>query len=416
VCKNLRNKRVSVLFAVLAFLLALVSLAAAPVQYGQPFEPSSVRSLAMGGTGIAKPGSTDAYYLNPAAMAYYNGQLSLPYLAFTLYNAGKLNDEYFFSDFYNGNREVAAETLYDSIGPGTQRLAKFDCGLDLAFSGFGMGLNVQVTASARDRETVFATTSIYGFLGLAQDIEFSDDFMLSIGINAKFHYLAYTLSDPMNPAPGGLGMADVKTAITDPESLFSRIREQTPVAGGFAIPVDVGVSARIWDNVYIGCAMRNINASIKNMQTYSNLSSLVYQLTGSSIGEITPEDAKDSFCLSIPSSLDFGIAWAPSEKGFFSYIRPNFALDFVDALGFIKAGNSSWPVFLSHLRLGAELRLFQLVDIRAGLNSGYPGFGIGFDLFAIRCDIVYSVFEFGESLGENPVDGLTVRFNIGFDR
>ena len=72
--------------------------------------------------------------------------------------------------------------------------------------------------------------------------------------------------------------------------------------------------------------------------------------------------------------------------------------------------------FMYHLNVGAELRLLSFLDLRGGLNQGYWTLGVGLDLWAVKVDVSYFHQEFGVAVGDNGLDGLTVRVNIGFDR
>ena len=67
------------------------------------------------------------------------------------------------------------------------------------------------------------------------------------------------------------------------------------------------------------------------------------------------------------------------------------------------------------LKAGVELKLFSMLDLRAGINRAMS-LGVGLDLFAIRFDAAYYWRELGVAIGDKPVDALTVRVNIGFDR
>jgi hypothetical protein len=71
---------------------------------------------------------------------------------------------------------------------------------------------------------------------------------------------------------------------------------------------------------------------------------------------------------------------------------------------------------MTHLKAGAEVKLFSMLDVRAGLNQGYITIGAGVDLFVIRLEAAYYRQEFGVQLDDKPVDALTIRANIGFDR
>ena len=71
---------------------------------------------------------------------------------------------------------------------------------------------------------------------------------------------------------------------------------------------------------------------------------------------------------------------------------------------------------MTHLNIGAEIRLLSFLDLRAGMSQGYFSLGAGLDLWAIKVDMAYYWKEFGETAGDYGLDGFTVRFNIGFDK
>jgi len=68
-----------------------------------------------------------------------------------------------------------------------------------------------------------------------------------------------------------------------------------------------------------------------------------------------------------------------------------------------------------HLRFGSELRVMNSFDFRVGLNQGYLSFGFGFDFQILRFDLTYATHEYGSSLGDKPLDSLTIRLKFGFD-
>ena len=61
----------------------------------------------------------------------------------------------------------------------------------------------------------------------------------------------------------------------------------------------------------------------------------------------------------------------------------------------------------------ASVRLLSLLDVRYGINKGYQSIGVGFDLLVFHIDANYYTFEYGASLGDKPIDALSLRFSIG---
>ncbi|MCI7805651.1 MAG: hypothetical protein MR563_00665, partial [Spirochaetales bacterium] len=72
---------------------------------------------------------------------------------------------------------------------------------------------------------------------------------------------------------------------------------------------------------------------------------------------------------------------------------------------------------LAHMRAGLEVELFKLLELRAGLNGGYVSIGAGINVLnIIHLEASYYRLEFGEKLLDKPVDALTVRMNLFWER
>lgn len=96
--------------------------------------------------------------------------------------------------------------------------------------------------------------------------------------------------------------------------------------------------------------------------------------------------------------------------------KPTLVCDFVDMLGFFQTDDIGFRTFMTHFKAGAELRLFSILDVRGGLNQGYWTLGAGLDLAIFKVDVAYYWQEFGEVAGDNGLDAISVRFNLGYDR
>ena len=52
----------------------------------KPYQPLTARALGMGSAGVALPGRSDTFYINPAALASNRLQISVPSLQVTMYH------------------------------------------------------------------------------------------------------------------------------------------------------------------------------------------------------------------------------------------------------------------------------------------------------------------------------------------
>lgn len=75
-----------------------------------------------------------------------------------------------------------------------------------------------------------------------------------------------------------------------------------------------------------------------------------------------------------------------------------------------------WSDLLLHLNAGAEINLFNIISARAGVNRGFMSVGAGIWLPFAQVDASYGWQEFGVELGDKPVDAVTIKFNLGYDK
>ena len=108
--------------------------------------------------------------------------------------------------------------------------------------------------------------------------------------------------------------------------------------------------------------------------------------------------------------LDAGITWAPNIG---SLIKPIIAVDVLDiiSLGGLQ-DDALTRGFFEQTRLGASVRLFSFLDVRYGINKGYQSIGVGLDLLIFHLDAAYYQLEYGQDLGDKPIDALSLRFSL----
>ena len=77
-----------------------------------------------------------------------------------------------------------------------------------------------------------------------------------------------------------------------------------------------------------------------------------------------------------------------------------------------KQGDDLTRAFWESTRIGASLRLLDILDLRYGLSKGYHSVGLGIDLFVVHLDVAYYTLEYGKNLGDKPIDALSVRIGL----
>ena len=387
------------------------------------FQPTSTRYDAMGQSGIALPTKLDSFFANPANLGVKRGfALSVPSFGVTFYNIQKMVEDEDamanFNELINGNTDAAlpfATKYLENLGSGRNVIAKIDTGVGIKLGVIGLGTNLQVKLHAMNEGTSVASQSIIPEVNIAQTVGLglkiidTNAFTFSAGISVHGVYKAYF------KGIGGNKIISMVSGESDPQKT---LLWDTPVMGGYALPVDVGVTiGLVKDQLTISATVNNLNGKYK-MKSYSGAGYLVNSFSEGAIK--VPEDVpekKDStdFELETPWTLNFGVAFAPD----ISVIQPVVTADLVDMYQLVKSFNKDTfraSDLLLHLNLGAELGLLNIVKVRAGVNRGFMSVGAGIWLPFAQIDASYGWQEFGVELGDKPVDALTVKVTLGYDK
>lgn len=387
------------------------------------FQPTLARYDAMGQSGLALMTRLDSYYTNPAALSKRGFGLSVPSFSFTFYNLQKLvSDETAMAELnriVKGQAEDSdttdlASKLLLNLGTGHNTFAKIDLGVALKLSLLGLGTNVQIKIHSLNEGTSVASQTLIPEINVAQTIAAgakiidTDALSLSAGISVHGVYKAYFK---------GIGGNKILSLIGNSEETEKTIVWETPVMGGFAIPFDVGVTLGLLeDQITVSATANNING-IYHMKSFQGFGYLVNSFSAGAIQGQPEDEPRESveFEVKTPWSLNFGFAFAPDVD----IIHPVVTADLIDMFELCKTfGKETFRAsdLLLHLNLGAEIGLFDVVTVRAGVNRGFMSVGAGIWTPVMSIDASYGWQEFGEELGDKPVDSFTIKFSLGYDK
>lgn len=370
------------------------------------YNPTSARTSAMGGAGLAVNGTYGARFLNPANAAGVFG-LSVPSLSFTAYNLR--SNIPVVKDVVSSTDEAgildAAVGFINNIPGGVKDFMSLDAGVGLAmkFFSFSVDANADIftfgpgdISSNIGVDINLALTSIFSYRH-----EFSDDLAFSVGLGVRAMYKNLTADDVYLAGIGATTVSDVFNKSEDLQGAGNAILEalsDIPLSVGWAFPVSIGTKLEVPYGFSFALALNNING---------DYAMSVFQEDGS----------VRSYVLETPMTLDIGASWSWGNEGMWKYLfKPTIALDFVDIVGFFRNGPLERGAFVDHLRMGAEVYLLTSLIARAGLDRGYFTCGFGLDIFAVTLDLTYGLKAYGPSRYGECLDYLTVRVNIGLDR
>ena len=409
-----------------SFVFAEEASTVTPIDYTDKidnfaFLPTMSRYNAMGQSGLAVAGRMDTYYTNPAALADGRVGVSFPSVAFTMYNVQKIvaskEQRDLIASILDGSAEDNAaatlgEKLIKNLGNGYNVLAKADVSFGLSIGSFGFGTNAQLKLhTLADGTSNLTNTTIIPEVNVAQTVALglnlikTNSVKLQAGVSAHFVYKAYLEGQNAN------------TIIKDGEIQdISSIMWTAPLMGGFAVPFDAGLTLTLADDALRFSVTANNLNGIYYMKSYTSTGDFINTMAKKEIIE-EPEDhktlASEDFKISTPWTLNAGFAFAPNI-----IFNPTLSLDVVDLLGMceeMKAEDFQTQDLLLHLNAGVEVTL-AVLNLRAGINRGYASVGVGFGIIGIRVDATYGWQEFGQEIGDKPVDSFTIRFNIGYDK
>lgn len=386
------------------------------------FQPTMSRYNAMGQSGLAAASRTDSFYTNPAILADKRFGLSVPSISMTMYNVQKIvsNKEQrdlasaiISGEAQDSDTPVFAEQLVKNLGNGYNVLAKLDASVGLAIWQLGFGTNAQVKLhTLANGSSNLTNTTIIPEVNLAQTVGFgmniikTDSLKLQAGVSAHFVYKAYLK---------GQNAKTVAALISEDDSVDygTSLLWNTPLMAGYATPIDLGVTLSIAnDAVRFSATANNLNG-LYHMKSYTSVGDYANTVKEEEVVEVPEGHVKNEstdFEISTPWTLNVGFAFAPNV-----IFSPVVTVDVVDVISLIDNEEFRASDILLHLNAGAEVTL-AIFNLRAGINRGYATVGVGFGFIGMRVDATYGWQEFGTEIGDKPVDSLTIRFNLGYDK
>jgi hypothetical protein len=116
--------------------------------------------------------------------------------------------------------------------------------------------------------------------------------------------------------------------------------------------------------------------------------------------------------VTLPRSLDIGIAWSP-DLGRLGEVMDSLvlALDYKDILNLFEIVPRN-PIL--NLSFGAETRVLEIVTLRAGIADTLLSAGMGLDLSAFTLNLAAYGAELGLDPGDRPYYNLLVDFDFKY--
>jgi len=360
----------------------------------EPVVPTSPTLKAQGGISTANASGYEALFTNPASFAEDKASLTL-FDFETTANLSLTNLTRIL-----GARESWTNTNYlDDTNPmaslANDLLTESGLGGNVAFGAgwvgknLGIGFNVQSQVMAKGQtllgSTVNLDNTIQGVIGMGWPFDVGLG-TLRLGVALR----------PMQKIYSAIPATDLMKYGGDLASYT--------VSSGFGLGWDIGAR---WDyaNFRTGLVVRDAGGtlfSFKDFPASEMISKFGFpSSTGNSSGNTLYR---------IPTVIGLGTQWVPDMGSLASLVQPSVGLDFQIPI----KDEFTQPSFWTWTHIGAEARFLQFLAIRAGMNQGYPTFGLGFQVLVVDFNLAVYSDELGRysGLGRRPALSLDWAFRI----
>ena len=177
-----------------------------------------------------------------------------------------------------------------------------------------------------------------------------------------------------------------------------------PARGGFAIPVDLGLTFSFpVSHIKADVTINNINGYYY-MRNYECLDQAALYVNGT-----------DSYVVYTPWTVSASVQYSPEFKNF----NPTVTFEFIDMNRYFMDEldqESPMKELFKYMSLGVKFDIYRIVSLRAAYKYGYPEVGICVGYKGNSLELVYGFQERGEEYGFKPVDYLSFRVKIGFEK
>ena len=376
-----------------AALFILLANMAAPSFALDAFDFSSPREKAMGGRHVALADDFSVLLSNPAGLADVPKKLSVADLGVQV--MGPVFD--IANMIASGN--ASTQAILDFLAANNYKLfAGMDISGPAAFGytggglGFGLFNKTKLTFNVASASNigVKAVEDLLLSGGYAIRFDLGKDHALSAGISAK----GFVRGD-VSP---NMGIIEAVGLISNPMALLAK-----PFNLSTGVGVDAGLRWSWRDQLAAGLACRDAY-SPAIVTKYTSLSGFISDPANSKPDPSTFETLK--------RSLDFGFMWSP-DLGRLGQVLDSLviAVDYRDILDLAS------PVprnAILNASVGLELRVLDIVSLRAGINETLLSAGAGIDLGVFKLNVAAFGRELGLDPGNRPYYNLLVDFDFKY--
>ena len=296
--------------------------------------------------------------------------------------------------------------LFTEVGSGYNSIVAggFGMGAQLGNFGFGLNANVEVKSMPRILDDGTLDTEKRSLLGngylpvldaalsLGYGIRVMDLDAISLDLGATAHvaeklYMLQINYDQVNDLIH-------KTAVFD----------DLPARGGLAFPVDIAATLGFFgQRLNVSLMANNLNGYyyMKNYTNFANAAAF--------------DGGTDEYTLYTPWSLSAAVIYDPRLGA----VNPTVGLEVTGINQYIQNDlYKERPIMelMKYVHISATVDLFGIGSVKASYKYGYPELGIGAGFLGSKMELVYGYREAGKDYGDKPVDYMSFRVRLAYDK
>lgn len=338
------------------------------------YRPELTSSWTRGGAILATGDVRHAFMGNPALLGSGAWSLNLP-ISLSLNNASEILTSDLvanLSDLASGDEERMVNAVIDFLRAfsGDMPFATLNEGLSFTAGGFGVALHAAesvLTSGGSVGTDLTAALDLLLSAGWGRRAQIAEGWALSAGItwNWRWKLLA-----------GPYGAETAVEILTNPSAISS-----LPLMTGAALSTDVGLLVEMPLGFRAAAVFRDIGPG--------------YEMTGQGA----------PYSISFEPAIDLALGW--QRKWWFMSLALEAGMRGVNN---IRTGTDAMRAF----NCGASLGFSGDIFLNAGIDGGYPAFGILLDLLCFEIDAAWRWRNWSELWGLNPRDELAISLALGF--
>ena len=296
--------------------------------------------------------------------------------------------------------------LFTEVGTGYNSIVAggFGMGAQLGNFGFGVNANVEVKSMPRINDEGELDQDMKSILGngylpvVDAAVSFGygvrimdlDDISLDIGATAHVAEKLYLLQ--LN--------YDKVSDLVEKTATF----DDLPARGGIAFPIDIAATLGFFgQRLNVSLMANNLNGYYY-MKEYDNFKNAV-----------AFDGGTGDYTVYTPWLLSAAVIFNPR----LGVVNPTVGLEITGMNQYLQNEiHKARPIMelMKYVHLSATVDIFGIGTVKASYKYGYPEVGIGAGFLGSKMELVYGYREAGKNYGDKPVDYMTLRVRLAYDK